>query len=235
MGFTRALIMAGGKSERMRAGRGGPHKALARVGGLTLLEWNARQLVRHGFRDIVVAVSSKEPELSDFVRASVAPVAARAGAKVALYEEKTPLGSVGAAREVVGDADGVLLSYVDNLASIDPQRLVDFHERSRFAATVATHVEPFQMPFGRLWLTDNQVTTYAEKPVVHVQVSSGTCVLSKKACVLIPEGKRTGVGELFAILSERGEAVGAFRHDERWIEIHDAAALDRARVLFQGD
>jgi NDP-mannose synthase len=235
MGVTRALIMAGGKSERMRAGTGGPHKALARVRGLTLLEWNARQLVRHGFRDIVVAVSSKEREVSDFVRASVAPAAARAGAKVAVYEEHTPLGNVGAAREIVGSADGVLMFYVDNLASIDPQRLVDFHDRGRFAATIATHVEPVQIPFGRLWLTENQVTTYAEKPALHVQVSSGTCVLSKKACALIPEGKATGISDLFAILAERGEAVGAFRHGERWIDINDPAALEKARVLFEKD
>ena len=219
----------------MRAGAGGPHKALARVRGATLLEWNAHQLVRHGFRDIVVAVSSKERELADFVRASVAPVAARAGARVALYEEKVPLGNVGAAREIVGGADGVLMFYVDNLASIDPQHLVDFHERGHFAATIATHVEPFQIPFGRLGLTENRVTSYAEKPLFHVQVSSGTCVLSKRACALIPEGKPTGISELFAILTERGEAVGAFRHDERWIDINDLAALEKARVLFEED
>ncbi len=227
--------MAGGKSERMRAGAGGPHKALARVRGLTLLEWNARQLLRHGFRDIVVAVSSREPELCDFVRASLAPVTARSGAKVTLYEEKSPLGNVGAAREIVGNADEVLMYYVDNLASIDPRRLVDFHERGGFAATIATHVEPFQIPFGRLLLHEDRVTSYAEKPVFAVQISSGTCVLSKKACALIPEGKPTGISELFAILAERGEAVGAFRHGERWIDINDPAALEKARILFERD
>ena len=234
MGSTRALIMAGGKSERMRAGGRGPHKALARIRGLTLLEWNARQLVSHGFRDIVVAVSSEEPELSHFVRDTVAPVAARTGATVALYEETSPLGNVGVAREIVGRADSVLIFYVDNLATIDPRRLVDLHEQGRFAATITTHVEPFQIPFGRLSLTENRVTAYTEKPVFHVQVSSGTCVLSQKACALIPEGKPTGISELFAILAGRGELVGAFRHEEPWVDVNDAAALEKARVVFEG-
>lgn len=122
MGLTRALIMAGGKSERMRACTGRPHKALARVRGVTLLEWNVRLLLRHGFADITVAVSSQEPDVSAYVLASVAPVAARNGARVALFEEQSPLGNVGAAREVAGVADNVLMLYVDNLVSIDPRR-----------------------------------------------------------------------------------------------------------------
>jgi NDP-sugar pyrophosphorylase family protein len=233
MGFTRALIMAGGKSERMRANAGSPHKALARVHGITLLEWNVRLLVRYGFHDIVVAVSSNEPELSQCVLTSVAPIAAHDGATVSLYEEKTPLGNVGAAREVAGNADNVLMLYVDNLALIDPRRLVDVHEGGGFAVTIATHVEPFQIPFGRLSIARDRVTQYAEKPVIHVQVSSGTCVLSRRACGLIPKGRPTGVSDLFALLVERGESVGAFRHDEPWIDINDAPTLTRARTLVE--
>jgi len=231
MGSTRALIMAGGRSDRMRASAGGLHKALARVGGITLLEWNVRQLMRYDFHDIVVAVSSSAPEVSDFARTFIASITCRAS--ISLYEERSPLGNAGAAREVVGDADGVLMVYVDNLASIDLKRLVAFHETGNFTATIATHTEPFQIPFGQLSLTGNRVTGYTEKPVVRVQVSSGTCVLSKEACGLIPRGKPIGMSDLFAILTERGETVGAFQHNQIWIDINDAAALDKARAVFE--
>lgn len=216
----------------MRAGAGGRHKALVQVGGVTLLEWNVAQLLRHGFLDIVVAVSSREPEISDFVRASVAPVVKRAGASIELFVEKTPLGNAGAARQVVAGANNVLMLYVDNLTSLDLERLVDFHVRGDFAATIATHLEPFQIPFGRLSLNGVMVTDYAEKPVIHVQVSSGTCVLSKSACDLIPEDKPIGISELFTLLSQRGYPVGAFVHDAAWIDINDAATLEKAHHLF---
>lgn len=231
MGLTRALIMAGGKSERMRACNGRPHKALARVRGVTLLEWNVRLLLRHGFADIVVAVSSKEPDVSAYVLASVVPIAARDGARVAMFEEHSPLGNVGAAREVAGVADNVLMLYVDNLASIDPCSLVEFHERSGAAATIATHVEPFQIPFGQLSLAEDRVTQYSEKPAIGVQVSSGTCVLSRRACELIPKDRPTSASQLFAMLCERGEAVAAFRHAQAWIDINDASSLARAEAL----
>lgn len=234
MGLTRSLIMAGGRSERMRASTGGGHKALVSVNGVTLLEWNVAQLLRHGFLDIVVAVSTRDPEISDFVRASVVPVVAPTGARIELFEERTPLGNAGAARQVISGANNLLMIYVDNLTTLDLERLVDFHERGGFAATIATHAEPFQIPFGRLSLDGNRVVDYAEKPVIQVQVSSGTCVLSKKACDIVPEGRPIGISELFALLSERDYPVGAFMHDAPWVDINDAHALNRAHRLFEG-
>lgn len=225
--------MAGGRSERMRAVSGTPHKALARVGGITLLEWNVRLLLRGGFHDIVVAVSSREPEVSGFVARSLAPYAAREGATVALFEEESPLGNIGAAREVAGDADNVLMLYVDNLASIDPRQLVEYHEKHGFAVTIASHREGFQIPFGRLTLDGNRVRDYAEKPVLSLQVSSGTCVISRRACAAIPPECSTGASELVSLLMAKGEAVGAFTHNEPWIDINDVTALRRARDLVQ--
>jgi mannose-1-phosphate guanylyltransferase len=217
----------------MRASAGSAHKALARVRGVTLLEWNVRLLLRHRFGDIVVAVGAKDHEIYDYVLTAIAPLAAQEGAKVALYEETTPLGNVGAAREVVGDAGNVLMLYVDNLACIDPRQLVDAHERGCFAATIATHVEPFAIPFGRLTITGDRVTQYDEKPVINLQISSGTCVLSKRSCELIPPGRPIGISELFALLTGRGESVGAFAHDGPWIDINDAQTLARAQELAQ--
>ena len=225
--------MAGGRSERMRAVAGTPHKALARVRGVTFLEWNVRLLLRNGFRDIVVAVSRNEPEISEFVATLVAPRAALDGASVVLFEEEAPLGNIGAAREVAGDADNVLVLYVDNLASIDPRRLVEYHELEGFAMTIATHREALQIPFGRLAIDGNRIREYAEKPVLTMQVSSGTCVLSKRACAAITRGRSTGASDLFALLAANEESVGAFAHSEPWIDINDVPALHRARDLVE--
>lgn len=231
MGSTRALIMAGGKSERMRASGVDTHKALARVCGVTLLEWNLRLLLNFGFHDIVAAVSSEDTELSECVSAALLQSAARAGVITSVYAERTPLGNIGAAREVVGDADNVLVLYVDNLTSIDVRSLVEFHERENAALTIATHCEPFTVPYGNLTLEGNRVLRYTEKPTLQVQVSSGTCVLSKRACELIPRGRPLSASELFALLVERNEIVGAFEHADPWIDINDALALARAHTL----
>lgn len=232
MKHVRALIMAGGKSERMRATAGPTHKALALVRGVRLLEWNLRTLLFYGFRDIVVAINPHEPEIAEFlVRAN--EIITAAGGALNTYLERAPLGNIGAAREVIGSATALLMLYVDNLAAIDLRALVDYHEAGRYAMTIATHEETFAMPFGELSVDRGEVTSYAEKPSYRIRVSSGTCVLSKRACASIQAGIPTGASALFAALHDAGERIGAFEHSAPWIDVNDAEALARAHQIVE--
>ena len=230
MKHARALIMAGGRSERMRATAGPTHKALALVRGIRLIEWNLRTLLFYGFRDIVVAINPHEPEISEYL-ARASEIASVAGAELNVYRELAPLGNIGAAREVIGSARALLMLFVDNLDAIDLRALVDYHETGRYAMTIATHMETFKMPFGELTVHDGEVTSYAEKPSYDIRVSSGTCVLSQRACELIEPGKPIGASTLFATLHDAGERVGAFEHAAPWIDINDAASLARAHEI----
>lgn len=229
---VRALIMAGGKSERMRATAGPTHKALTLVRGVRLLEWNVRTLLHYGFLDIVVAVAPEEPEVVEFLD-KAAEIAHAAGAALTTYLERVPLGNIGAAREAIGSADSLVMLYVDNLAAIDLRALVQFHEAGAFAMTIASHVETFRMPFGELAVEDGQVRSYVEKPSYAIRVSSGTCALSRRACHAIDAGRPTGASDLFAKLRRTGERIGAFEHDAPWIDINDAAALTRAEGIVE--
>ena len=62
-----AAIMAGGRSERMRATNGATHKALVEVGGVTMLERNVRRLLKRGIKEIVVVSSPAEPRIADAI------------------------------------------------------------------------------------------------------------------------------------------------------------------------
>ena len=57
---TCAIIMAGGRSERMRATLPPDHKSLVRILGIPLLERNLCKLLAEGFRDIVVTMNACE-------------------------------------------------------------------------------------------------------------------------------------------------------------------------------
>src|SRR5438874_6740191 len=62
-----ALIMAGGRSERMRAGGTGQHKGLRTVLGVPLIERNLRALLWFGFARLFVAINEHEKELGDWI------------------------------------------------------------------------------------------------------------------------------------------------------------------------
>ena len=218
---TRALIMAGGRSARMRATMGPLHKALVPVAGVPLLERNLRAIEAEGFSDIVVAVSALERDIGEYV--------IRRGKNV-LWEE-TPLGTIGAARLAIGTADSLLIVNVDNLTSLSLRALVNFHDERKASMTIATHEEPFQIPFGELALTNELVDAYIEKPVKPIWISSGTYVLSRSACAMIPECRRVDVPELVAMLIAAGSQVVAFRHQSEWIDVNQADAISKAEKL----
>jgi NDP-sugar pyrophosphorylase family protein len=146
--------------------------------------------------------------------------------------EETPRGTIGAAREAIGDEHCLLVINVDNLTSLPLQRFVDFHRAQKAALTIASHQEPFRIPFGELVLSGNQVEQYLEKPVKPVWISSGTYVIGREACSFIGSDTRTDIPELVASLLGAGKHVAAFRHSAAWIDINDADAVRHADEQF---
>lgn len=229
--MTKALVMAGGRSERMRV-HGGPHKALVPVLGLTLLERNLRMLFSSGFRDVAVSVRADERPLLEYLENHAVSLAASYAATISPILEHQPLGTIGAARLVsLGSDDSLLVVNVDNLTSLDLRELVGYHEQRAAALTIASHTERFHIPFGELRVIDGSVDAYLEKPVIDVPISSGTYVLSARATSTIAPSGPTSLPELFERLRARGELVVAFLHDAPWIDVNDSAAVIRAEEL----
>jgi NDP-sugar pyrophosphorylase family protein len=226
-----ALIMAGGRSERMRASSGSQHKALVRVQGLSLLERNLHMLLSHGFRDIFIAVSAHEPELQAYVANCGQRLVAARGAHLECLIEDVPLGTIGIARQLKAPAETILVINVDNLTALNLRQFVDHHLKAEAAFTIATHVEPFQIPFGEVIINYGLITEYREKPVRQIRVSSGTYVLAARACELINPIGPTSVPQLFAALRKQGERISAYEHAAPWIDVNDAAAIKKAEQM----
>jgi dTDP-glucose pyrophosphorylase len=229
--MTAALIMAGGRSDRMRATLGSRHKALVPVLGVPMLERNLHKLLSAGFRTIVVASSAREPTIGEYVRTRGRALARTQHATVESVVEDQPRGTIGIAGVLHDRADAWLVVNVDNLTALDLQALALHHRNAGAALTIATHVEPFRIPFGELEVSGTHVVRYAEKSLRQIRVSSGAYVLSPRACRLIRTDGRTDVPELVEALLARGESIAAFEHEAPWIDVNDAAAVTRAEEL----
>jgi NDP-sugar pyrophosphorylase family protein len=228
---VRALVMAGGRSERMRATNGPRHKALVEVGGIPLIERNLRSLFARGIDDVVVVTSAGETAIAAFVSGPGAELAQRYGARLSSFVEVTALGNIGVVAEFSDANTDLLVSYVDNLSSLDERALIERHRESAAAMTLATHLWVLRNPFGELELVDGFVRAYREKPARLVRISSGTCVVGPAAARAVPRGRPFGVSELCAKLFELGLPVAAFAHEEPWVDVNDALALAEAEAL----
>jgi NDP-sugar pyrophosphorylase family protein len=228
-----AIIMAGGRSERMRSTAGKTHKALISVLGVPMIERNLLALFAQGFRDVIVAVSSRERDVVDYVNGRATKLARRFGSALHCYIEVVPLGTIGAAGSVQCDSDPLLVVNVDNLTTLNLREFVNHHVRERAILSIATHIELFPVPFGEVVVQDGLVTEYREKPTLSIRLSSGTYVLSQEARSCIAKDCRTDLPSLFALLRARGERIASYGHSAPWIDVNDAASLDKAESLIE--
>jgi NDP-sugar pyrophosphorylase family protein len=230
-----ALLMAGGQSSRMRKNGDKRHKALRTVLGRPLLAWNLSALVSFGFRDIYIAYNRSESALADWVDSEAQALARDAGAHCTALVEGTRLGTIGAAACLPETVGHVLVTNVDNLSDLPLAALAHYHLASGAAATLATHTEPFRIPFGRLELAGDVVLGYSEKPAIPVPICSGTTVLSRRAIARINTGSSMHLPALIQSLLQEGERVCAFSHHSHWIDINDEGALAAAEALMRAN
>jgi NDP-sugar pyrophosphorylase family protein len=234
--MTIALVMAGGRSVRMRKSAGTRHKALQPLLGKPLIDYNLRQLLDAGFVEIVVAVSAAEDELIDHVRRTHRELSRHKPISIECLVEQVPLGTIGAAGLLADRESDVLTVFVDNVALLDYREMVDHHSQTASAMTMAIHRHHFSMPFGQVVLRSENdgpedIVDYIEKPQLPVLISSGTYILAPSTCHRLANGQRCDVPQLFTQLKHAGERVVAWRHQSPWIDINDAAALAAAEVL----
>lgn len=226
------LIMAGGRSKRMRATGSNVHKALVPVSGMTMIERNVRYLVGWGFREFTVAVSANEPELIAYLQNDGVDLAASLGARYRMLVEREPLGNIGVVRDIPF-TESLLVVYVDNLTALPLGPMAERHRTTAADLTIAAHREPVRLDYGELVTQGDKIVEYREKPLRYPLVSSGTYVLSRRAADCIAPGERLDIVQLFARARDRGYSVNAFVHDALWIDVNDWGAVTRAESMLE--
>ncbi len=226
-----ALVMAGGGGTRMRSSGVTTLKPLVEVRGVPLIERNLWALAGAGVDGIVVSYAAGGAAVEHWLAGRGAALGHALGWTVEALMEAEPLGNVGCAGRLAGRADAVLVVYADNLTLIPLSALLDHHARAGAALTLATHREPFTMPFGELTLAGSRVTDYREKPVEFHQVSSAVFVLGPMALERLANRGPAGLSDLTRELIAAGRHVEAYGHDAAWIDVNDAAARSRAEHL----
>lgn len=216
-----ALVLAGGKAERLGEAAQGLPKPLVPVAGFPLAEYAVARLVEAGVTRVIVACRAGQEEV--FVNAL-----AGLGAEIVAVGEPQPLGRGGGLRLAASkrqETGTVLAMNGDELLDVDLRRLVEEHERSNAAATIV--VAQVHSPFGVVDLDgDDAVTGFREAPKLPHWVNSGVYALGEEALARLPE---TGDHEqsTFPELAAEGKLRG-FRHEGVWLTVNTPKDLRKA-------
>ena len=208
-----AIVLAGGKAERLGEAAEGRPKSLVRVGERPLLAYQVALLVRAGVERVIVSCSAGKGDL-------FATDLTGLGAEIVPVEEPEPLGRGGglrfaaAAREDTGD---VYALNGDELVDLDLAAMAAHHRSMRAAATIT--VVPLESHLGIVDVDeDDAVLGFREKPRLPHWVSCGVYVLGTEALARLPERGDHETTTFPALAAER--KLRAFRHEGLWMTVN---------------
>jgi NDP-sugar pyrophosphorylase family protein len=214
-----AIILAGGRAERLGEVARGLPKPLVPVAGQPLIAHQIGRLREAGVVRVLVACAAGAGPM-------FAEALAGCGLELVPVEEEEPLGRGGGIRNAAasrGNTDTVLALNGDELLDVDLQALVAAHRESGAAATLT--VFPLVSPFGVVELGDDGFVRgfTEESPRLPHWVNVGLYVLEQEALDRFPERgdhERTTFPEL-----AREGKLFSFRHEGQWLTVNTPKQL----------
>ncbi len=213
-----AILLAGGKGERLGEAAGGQPKALVPIAGHPLAEYQVSQLVRAGVERVIVSCAAGK---EDIFAAKLSGL----GAEIVAVPEAEPLGRGGGLRNAAAhrEESGPLYALNgDELLEVELEAVLARHREAGAAATIV--VAPMTSQFGVVDIDDGGfVTGFREAPRLPYWVNAGVYVLDEEALARLPERgdhERT----TFPALADEGR-LAAFRHEGVWLTVNTAKDL----------
>ena len=176
-----AVLMAGGKGERLRPLTETTPKPLLKVGDKAIIDYNIDSLLLNGVENISVTVNYLADQLEEHFANP------KQGVKVKCVREPRFYGTMGAVKLVDGfKHDVVLIMNSDLFTNID---LSDFYRHfveKDADMSVASVPYTVNIPFGIFELDGRNITSLKEKPTYNYYANSGIYLIKKDLLNLIP-------------------------------------------------
>ena len=216
-----AIILAGGKAERLGDAAGGRPKALVSIAGRPLAAYQVALLASAGVDRVIVSCAAGQEELFEAELAGLGP-------EIASAPESEPLGRGGGIRlaaEAREESGPVYVLNGDELIHADLAALLEAHRAHGGAATLTVARMP--TGFGVVELEeDDRVSGFVESPKLPHWVHAGVDVLDEEAIARLPE-KGDHEQTTFPELAAEGKLY-ALRHEGLWLTVNTPKDLRTA-------
>ena len=224
--LSEAIILAGGKAERLGDAAEGKPKALVPIAGRPLAAYQLALIAEAGVERVIVSCAAGAEELFEAELAGLGPELVTVG-------EREPLGRGGglrlAARARLSDGPIFALNG-DELFDLDLADLAEAHGQKGGAATIT--VAPLQSHLGVVDVDDDDIVRgFREAPRLPHWVNIGLYVLDEEAIARLPE-RGDHETTTFPELAEEGR-LRAFRHEGLWLTVNTPKDLRRAQEFVE--
>jgi len=223
----RAVLMAGGKGERLRPATLTTPKPLLEIEGKAIIDYNIEALAACGIDDITVSTRYLAKQIEQHFSHPVA------GVNVRCIREEKPLGTIGALGLLdFGDNGDTLVMNSDLLTTISFEEMYLTHVRRQADVTIA--VVPYQVsvPYAILTTDSTAVTAIEEKPSYSYYANAGIYIFSNKILKTL-DGGHCDATDLISSAIASGKLVTYYPIKGTWIDVGSPLDFRQAGELMR--
>jgi len=211
----RAIILAGGKGTRLHPYTVMLPKPLIPIGELPILEVIIRQLVKHGFDHVTMAVNHQAEIIRAFFQDG-----AKWGVKIDYSLEDKPLSTMAPLRLIHDLPENFMVMNGDILSDLNYSELYREHVSENNIFTISAHTREQKLDYGVLEMdAGNYLTGFKEKPSTKYLVSMGVYMASRRIMEFIPDGESYGFDNLMLDLLAAGKPASVRKFSGYWQDI----------------
>lgn len=186
-----ALILAGGRGERMGELTSNLPKPMLKIGGLPILEHQVNLLKRYGFKEVFVLTCYLSEIIENYFKN-----------KIICVKEKIPLGTAGGIKKIEDKLkNDFLVIYGDKMLDMDLAGLIQFHKRKKSACTLVLHPTSHMQDSDLVEVDkEGRITAFHPKPhkpdkYFRNLVSAAVYVMSPRILKYIKKGAKADFGQ----------------------------------------
>ena len=221
-----AVIMAGGKGERLRPLTLTTPKPLLKVGDKCIIDYNVDALISYGLENISVTINYLGEQLEEHYKDK------RKNVQVKCVREPNFLGTMGSVKFVDSFInDTVLVMNSDLFTNIDYEDFYLHFLQNNADMSVAAVPYSVNVPYGIFELTGRNIQGVKEKPTYNYYANAGIYLIKKELLDLIPENVFFNATDLIEMLISVNRKVIRYPLTGYWIDIGKPEDYQKAQEL----
>lgn len=221
-----AMIMAGGRGERLKPLTNLKPKPLLVVGDKPIIEHNIDRLNTFGVDDIWISVKYMGEQIVQYLQDGK-----EKGVRINYVWENEALGTAGALTLVDDFAhDHILMMNSDLLTNIDFEDFYLFYQEQDADFAVACIPYQLNVPYAVMETDGNLVKSFKEKPTYTHYANAGIYLMKKKVIQSIPKNTLFNATDLMDLLISNNKKVVAYPLVNYWLDIGKHEDFQKAQM-----
>jgi dTDP-glucose pyrophosphorylase len=221
-----AVLMAGGKGERLRPLTENTPKPLLLVGNKAIIDHNVDRLISYGIKHISVTVNYLKEQIEEHYSEE------RNGVKINCCREPKYLGTMGSIKFVEKFYnDAVLVMNSDLFTNIDYEDFYMHFIENNADMSVAAIPYNISIPYGILELDGRDIKGLVEKPQYNYYANAGIYLFKRHILKEIPDNVFFNATDLIEKLIAENKKVIRYPLNGTWIDIGNPQEYQKANDL----